>query len=73
MVPLSGASHVEEMPLRFVDLFQIGVVRRRSQFVPARDYLVVTAHDRDGSELQPFCEVHRADRDPARLRLDFLA
>jgi hypothetical protein len=37
-----------------------------------RVYLVVTGHHRDGAEFEPLRRMDRADRNPARSRLNFV-
>ena len=62
MIPRTGARDVEQVPLRVVDLFQIGVVSNGLDARLQWNDLVVTGHHRDRPELQALGQMHAADR-----------
>src|SRR5450756_2189367 len=60
------------MPLRVVDLFEIGVFGDRLDSLLQRDDLVVACHHDDGAELQALRKMHRANGHSAATRLNVL-
>ena len=62
MIARTSAGDVKQVPFRVVDLFQIRVVGDGfDPFLQGND-LIVTGHYRDSAKLQPFREMHGADR-----------
>ncbi len=72
MITCTGARDVEQVPLRVVNLFEVGVVSYRLNSLLRRDNFVITGHDHYRTELQSFRKVHRADGDMVIGRLDIL-
>ena len=64
-------SHIEQMPLRGVDLVEIALVAHALDAGLQRDDLVVAGNDRHSAELQALREVHGGDRCLPGHRLQF--
>ena len=63
MVSSAGARHVEQVPLRLVDVLEIRFVGHGLDALLERDDLVVAGHHRDGAKLEAL--VDKADK-PAK-------
>ena len=63
MVAGACAGDVQQVSLGVVDILEVGLVGDLHQARVQRDHVVVAGDDRDGSELQTFGGVHRADAD----------
>ncbi len=72
MIPGAGAGDVEQVALGVVDFLQIGVVADRFDALLQGNDFVVAGHHDHGAKLQPFGEVHGADRDVAAGGFDML-
>jgi hypothetical protein len=55
------ASHVQQMALRVVFLFEIVVVGDGFDPGLKRNYFVVTSHYNNGSKFEPLCQMHRSN------------
>jgi hypothetical protein len=53
---------VKQVALSVIDFLQIGIVANRLDALLRGDDLIVAGHYRYCTRLQPFCEVHGADR-----------
>jgi hypothetical protein len=59
----ASAGDVEQMALGVIDLLQVGIVANRFDPFLQRNYFVIAGHHGYGPKLEPFGEVHSADRD----------
>src|SRR3989339_1091651 len=62
MIARTGTSYIKQMPLRVIGLFQISIVGCCLNPFLQGDYLIIAGHHDNGTELQAFGKMHRADR-----------
>jgi len=70
VIPRTGAGNVEQMTLGVIDFFQVCIITNAFDSLLQRNNFIVASHYRDRTELQPFGQVHGADRDVAASGFD---
>jgi hypothetical protein len=70
LIPRPRAGHIKQVAFGVVDLLDIGIVGNGLDALLQRQDLRVAGHHGHGPKLQPFGEMHGADRDAAGSHFD---
>src|ERR1039458_8645220 len=65
LVTRACVGHVEQVPFGVVHVFKIALVRDRLYPRLEGSHPIIAGHDCHCPELQPLCQVHRADGNPS--------